>query len=182
MPALALWTPEDGVLGAVAPLALALAVPTALVVDLDPAGPRYPGDASLAKLVANGPRRVDLEPSRTGLAVLRNGGIAAAEAAEVTAALAAGWPHVVFRLPPAAPASAPAPVVEIRPLLPGALWQPRRRAAVHQRAGWRVPPAGPGPVLPRPRAATLHALLTGRRPVPDPWLRAWRPVWSYPWR
>ena len=40
MPALAIWSPEDGVLGAVAPLGLAAAAGTALVVDLDPRGPR----------------------------------------------------------------------------------------------------------------------------------------------
>ena len=52
MPALAIWSPDDGVLGAVAPLALAAAAGTALVVDLDPGGPRYPGEATLGALVA----------------------------------------------------------------------------------------------------------------------------------
>ena len=183
MPALAIWTPEDGALGAVAPLGLAMAVPTALMVDLDPEGPRYPGGGSLAELVAEGPRRADLEPGRRGLAVLRNGGVDPAEAAEVIAALVAGWPHVVLRLPPR-PFShnPPAPLVPVRPLLPGGLWPQPRRPMVHQRAGWGVPPPGPGPQLPRPRPATWHALLSGRRPVADPWLRSWRAVWSFPWR
>src|SRR4030066_639874 len=51
MPALAIWTPEDGVLGALAPLGLAASAGTALVIDLDPLGPRYPGEPSLADLV-----------------------------------------------------------------------------------------------------------------------------------
>ena len=49
MPALAIWSPEDEVLGAVAPLALGAAAGTALVVDLDPDGPQYPGDVSLGE-------------------------------------------------------------------------------------------------------------------------------------
>ena len=86
MPALALWTPEDGLLGALAPLGLALAAGTALVVDLDPLGPHYPGTTSLADLVAEGPRQADLKPAHRGVAVLRNGGVAPAAAAEVVAA------------------------------------------------------------------------------------------------
>ena len=100
MPALSTWTPEDGVLGAVAPLAMAAAAGTALVVDLDPHGPAYPGAVGLAGLVAEGPTRRDLEPARRGVAVLHNGGVEPEDAAEVLAALVAGWPAVVFRLPP----------------------------------------------------------------------------------
>ena len=81
-------------------LALAAAAGTALVVDLDPQGPAYPGNADLAELVAEGPTRRDLEPERSGVAVLRNGGVPEEEAAEVLNALAARWPAVVFRLPP----------------------------------------------------------------------------------
>ena len=74
MPALAVWTPEDGLLGALAPLGLAAAASgSALVVDLDEGGPHYPGEASLADLVRAGSRRADLYPERRGVAVLRNG-------------------------------------------------------------------------------------------------------------
>ena len=66
MPALSTWTPEDGVLGAVAPLAMAAAAGTALVVDLDPHGPAYPGAVGLAGLVSEGPTRLDLEPALAG--------------------------------------------------------------------------------------------------------------------
>jgi len=73
MPAIAIWSPEDEVLGAVAPLALAAAAGTALVVDLDPEGDRYPGEATLASLVAEGPTQEDLTPSQRGVAVVGNG-------------------------------------------------------------------------------------------------------------
>ena len=55
MSALAVWTAYDGLLSATAPLGLAAAAGTALVVDLDPEGPVYPGPASLADLVVEGP-------------------------------------------------------------------------------------------------------------------------------
>ncbi|MDP2622828.1 MAG: hypothetical protein Q8Q29_03405, partial [Actinomycetota bacterium] len=86
VPALAVWTPEDGLLGALAPLGLALAAEDAVVVDLDPLGPRYPGDRSLADLVQDGLRRDDLTPRR-GVGVLRNGGVAPIEAKSVIEAL-----------------------------------------------------------------------------------------------
>jgi hypothetical protein len=183
MPALAIWTPEDGVLGALAPLGLAASAGTALVVDLDPLGPRYPGTSSLAQLVQEGPRRSDLAPSRRGAAVLRNGGVGPGEAAEVVRALVEGWPHVVLRLPcRPAPEAPPAPLVELRPLLPGALYPDGSGAAVYQRTGFRVPPPGPGPMLPVPRPAEVAGLLAGVVEPGARWVRAWRVVWSWPWR
>jgi hypothetical protein len=183
MPALALWTPEDGLLGALAPLGLALAAGTALVVDLDPLGPHYPGSASLAGLVAEGPRRADLSPARRGVAVLRNGGVSPAAAAEVVAALAAGWDRVVLRLPPRpAPLPGGIAVVPVRLLVPGGLFPHDGTPAVYQatRAAQRLP--GPGLRLPRPGPGTVAALLEGRRPAAgDRWVRAWRPVWEAPW-
>ncbi len=183
MPALAMWTPEDGLLGAVAPLGLAAAAGgTALVIDLDPDGPRYPGERSLADLVADEPRRDDLAPVRPGLAVLRNGGIAAPDAGRVVAAMVAGWPYVVLRMPPRPrPSEAPAPVVPVRPLFPTDIFPWDGRPAVYQQTGWRARRPGAGPVLPPPRSGTWAALLAGSRPAPDRWLRALRPVWSFPW-
>ena len=114
MPALAVWTPEDGLAGALVPLGIAAAAPTALFVDLDALGPAYPGSATLARLVADGPRRRDLEPESRGIAVLSNGGIDLADATEVVQALIAGWPRVVLRLPPRPrPETPPAPVVPV---------------------------------------------------------------------
>jgi hypothetical protein len=183
MPALALWTPEDGLLGALAPLALAIAAGTALVVDLDLLGPHYPGPASLADLVAEGPRKADLTPARRGVAVLRNGGVSPAAAAEVVTALVAGWDRVVLRLPPRpAPVTGGIPVVPVRLLVPGGLFPRDQAPAVYQctRAAMRLP--GPGLRLPLPRPGTVAALLAGRRPVAgDRWIRAWHPVWEAPW-
>ena len=183
MPALALWTPEDGLLGALAPLGLALAAGTALVVDLDPIGPNYPGSSSLASLVSEGPRKADLRPGRRGVAVLRNGGVSPAAAAEVVEALVKGWERVVLRLPPRpAPLGSGLPVVPVRLLLPGRLFPFDRSPAVYQatRAAMRLP--GPGVKLPPPGNGTVAALLSGRRPAAgDRWVRAWRPVWEAPW-
>jgi hypothetical protein len=183
MPALAIWTPEDGVLGALAPLGLAIAGGTALVVDLDPLGPRYPGDRSLAELVAEGPRRADLGPARRGVAVLRNGGVSAAAAAEVVSALVAGWEKVVLRLPPRpAPAGEGPPVVGVHLLLPGSLFPRGGGPAVYQSTRAMLPLPGPGWRLPVPAAGTVTGLLRGRLPVAgDRWVRAWRPVWELLW-
>lgn len=180
MPALAIWSPEDAVLGAVAPLALAAAAGTALVVDLDPQGPTYPGSGSLADLVRDQPRRDDLRPPRTGIAVLRNGGIQPDEAEEVLHALAGSWPAVVFRLPfDHAGGDGAVPII---PLVPGSLLRRAPGPAVYQRAAWRTERPGPGVVLPPPGRATLSALLAGRAPIPrDRWVRAWSKVWSHPW-
>jgi hypothetical protein len=180
MPALAVWSPEDAVLGAVAPLALGAAAGTALVVDLDPDGPRYPGETTLSRLVADGPERTDLEPQGSGVAVVRNGGIAPDAALEVLEALIAGWPAVVLRLPPDHAGGDGA--IPVLPLVPGSLLVHRPGPAVYQRSAWRLPAPGPGVVLPRPTASTLSALLHARMPPPgDRWVGAWRRVWEAPW-
>jgi hypothetical protein len=177
MPALAIWSPEDGVLGAVAPLALAAAAGTALVVDLDPAGRRYPGAGTLAGLVADGPRLSDLQPGRRGVAVLANGGIDPEDAQTVLAALVGNWPAVVLRLPPGhAGGSGAIPVV---PLVPGDLFDDYGPGAVYQRSGWRVQAPEGAKVLPRPRRSTISMLLTGVSPPPaDRWIAAWRSLWE----
>lgn len=177
MPALAIWSPEDAVLGAVAPLGLAAAAGTALVVDLDPAGPRYPGSGSLAELVADGPRRSDLGPDRRGVAVLANGGVDPSEARTVVDALVDGWPAVVLRLP--ADHAGGGGAVPIVPLVPGSLFGGYGSEAVFQRAGWRVAAPDGAVVLPRPRRSTIAMLLTGAVPPPgDRWVASWRALWE----
>ncbi len=182
MPAVAIWTPEDGLLGALAPLALAVSAGTCLVVDLDPLGPGYPGSRSLADLVADGPRREDLVPGRSGIAVIRNGGVDAARSTEVVAALVEGWDRVVLRLAPRRPAAVPFPVIPVRLMLPGALFPPVEGPAVYQAtpAGFRMP--GPGIRLPIPSRSTVAALIRGRLPAGrDRWIRAWRRAWEVSW-
>ncbi len=184
MPAvLAMWTPEDGLLGALAPLGLAAAAGTALVIDLDPGGPRYPGPRSLADLVADGPRRADLEPERTGVAVLRNGGIAAQDTGDVVRALIARWPRVVVRLPPRPVAAGGGiPTVVVRLLVPGGLFPGDTRPAVYQSTPHPMQLPGPGIRLPVPSRRTTAALLAGRVPAAgNRWVRAWRKAWEVPW-
>lgn len=180
MPALAIWSPEDEVLGAVAPLALGAAAGTAVVVDVDPSGPRYPGDMTLARLVADGPTKADLSPQRSGVAVIANGGIDAEDAEEVLRALVNGWPAVVLRLP--ADHSGDGGAIPVLPLVPGSMLKRYPGPAVYQRSAWRVRPPQGGVVLPRPRPGTVGALLSGRAPhLGDRWLRAWRRVWDHAW-
>ncbi len=178
MAALATWAPEDETLGAVAPLALACAAGTALVVDLDPRGPIYPG-RTLADLIDEGPTGGELRPQRVGVAVLGNGGVDPENAAEVIGALIEGWPSVVLRLPAARTCGVDVDVVPVLLLSPFV----RRPAgpAVYQRSLWRMDAPGPGLVLPRPAAATIRALTRGVRPGPSRWIRAWADVWELPW-
>lgn len=182
MPALAVWTPEDGLLGALAPLGLALSARSALVVDLDRGGPRYPGDRSLADLVDGGVRRADLEP-RPGVAVLRNGGVAPDRVAEVLSALLEAHPRVVLRLPPRpVPEGIPVPVVPVRLLLPGTVFPVPAVPAVFQATPAPARMPAEGVRLPVPRPGTVAALLVGRRPpAGDRWVRAWSAAWRFPW-
>jgi len=180
MPAVSLWSREDGVLGAVAPLGLAAAAGTALVVDLDQHGPRYPGRTTLASLVSEGPTRRHLSPERRGVAVLGNGGIATADAEEVVRALVEGWPNVVLRL--ASSIDPPLRALKVMPLVPGGLFDEPRGPVVYQASSWRVQPPQRSIVLPRPARRTVGALLAGQTPLPrDRWVRAWRTVWNQPW-
>lgn len=183
MATLSVWTPHDGLLACVAPLGLAAAAGTALMVDLDPDGPAYPGERSLAELVARGPRRVDLSPARSGLAVVRNGGIEPDTNEEVTVileALSAGWPNLVLRLP-SGKLRLPTPgLVPVIPILPGSLTVVWDGPAVRQPTGLAVPRDSLGVTLPRLPRSTLVALLRGRLPR-GRWIRAWRPVWELPW-
>jgi hypothetical protein len=183
VPALATWTPEDGLLGALAPLGLALAAGTALVVDLDPLGPSYPGESSLASLVSAGPRRADLTP-RPGIGVLRNGGVPIDEAAPVVDALVSSHRTVVLRLPPRpAPDGFPHPVVPVRLLVPGGLFTALDGPAVYQATPSWSPMPTPGVRLPVPHRSTVAALLVGRRPAGrDRWVRAWQSAWRLQWR
>jgi hypothetical protein len=182
MPALAIWTPEDGLLGALAPLGLAAAAGTCLVVDLDPAGPHYPGARSLASLVAEGPRREDLSAARRGVAVVRNGGVDPAAATPVLDALVEGWERVVLRLPPRHPPIPSCPVVPVRLSLPGTLFPPGDGPSVYQATPGALRPPGPGIRLPVPNRRTVEGLISGRLPLPgDRWIRAWRRAWEVPW-
>jgi hypothetical protein len=180
MATLAISCDSGGVLGTVAPLALAAASSSVLVVDLDRNGPHYPGGSSLAELVEQSPRLSDLRPSKSGIAVLRNGGIDPSEAGEVVQALVSGWPNVVLRLPRFA-ASGSVPIVPVVPLLPGGMTPACDRPAVYQQMGWHEKAPGPAIVLPTPTRASVRALLEARIPLRSRWVRSWRKVWEHTW-
>ncbi len=178
--ALTIWTQGDGLLSVLAPIGLAAAAGTSLVIDLDPDGPSFGGSVSLAALVRSGPRRDDLRPQASGPAVLANGGIDPGEAETVVRALIEGWPSIVMRSP--CDAGLFAPVVPVYPLLPGSLTPSPDRFCVFQRTGFYAERGAEGIEIPRPSAATVRSLLTGSLPGRSRWVRAWRPVWEHPWR
>lgn len=178
LPLLHVQTNLDGLLSAIAPLGLGAAAGTALVVDTDPDGPAYPGSASLAELLAEGPRRADLTPARAGMAVLRSGGASLADARDLLGVLASGWPAVVVRVPAHQPVDGR--LVPVAPALPGALAQRPSVRHVVQTTGLAPAPRN-GIVLPRPSGRLVRDLLNGVVRPRDRWIRAWRPVWEVVW-
>jgi hypothetical protein len=177
MPVLATWSPRDALLDAIVPLGLACSAGTALVVDLDPTGPRWPGSFTLADLVRRGPTRDELVPARRGPAVLANGGIEADEAAEVVSALTDGWPAVVIRCPPGFPC--PEGAIAILPLLPEPFVLSAEPPVVYQRSHLSPRIEQQPHILPPPSRRTVAALLSSRQPVrSDRWIRALRNVWD----
>jgi len=177
MAVLALWSPVDLMLGVVGPLGAIAAAGTALLIDLDPKGPHYGGPHSLAELVEKGPTREQLEPTRSGPAVLRNGGVSPEDAEEVVTALLERWPKVVLRCAPTQDVSTGA--VALLPLLPAPFTPRVEGAAVYQ----QTPVSRGRPrnthVLPIPRSGTVKALLAGVRPRSrDRWIRSFSQVWE----
>lgn len=175
----------DPVLHGLAPLGLASAQGTALVVDLDDEAPSYPGSTSLAKLVVSQPRLSDLRPLRPGVAVLPNGSVHPREAEDVIEALVAGWPAVVLRFGAAQglpPALLNVPVVPVAPLLPGFLHPSLAGAAVYQSLFPGPPPRLRGVVLPPLGRSHIQGMLTGAALPPRRWVRAWEQVWEASWR
>ncbi len=159
-----------------------MSFPGAVVVDLDPGGPRYQGERSLRDLIEDGVRRPDLTPGE-GVAVLRNGGVGSQGAGRVIEALIEHHPRVVLRLPPRpAPEVSPVPVVPVRLLLPGNWFGEAGGPAVFQATPAFARMTAEGVRLPVPAPGTIAALLTGRRPAKgDRWIKAWRRVWGFSW-
>ena len=174
---LALWSPVDLVLGVVGPLGATTAAGTALLVDLDPNGPRYGGAHSLAELVQKGPTRNQLEPTQSGPAVLRNGGVSPDDAEEVVAALVSKWPNVVLRC---APESDPVgSAVALLPLLPAPFTPQMEGSVVYQMTSLATRQPDGKLALPIPRSSTVKALLAGQRPWRrDRWIRSFNRVWG----
>lgn len=171
-------THGDELLSAIAPLGLAVAAGTAVVVDVDPLGPPYPGERTVAELVEEGPRRSELVPERSGVVAIRSGGASLDQAMRLVGMLAEGWPAVVVRVGEEPVAY---PTIPVMPLWPGWLAPAGSGAAVWQSVAGSGDPPGPGPVLPPPGRGVMTSLLAGRRPPPSRWVRAWRRVWELPW-
>jgi hypothetical protein len=178
-------TEIDSVLSVIAPIGLAAAAPRpALIVDLDPGGPPYPGGRSLAELADDGPTRAELFGGggrRTGIALLRNGGVSLEKAMPVLEALAAEWPALVLRVPLSMPVGLRWPIIPLVPLFSGFLTPWEDRAAVWQSTGTGVPAPGPGPVLPPLKRQSLLGLMAFRVEPRGPWVSAWRRIWELPW-
>lgn len=175
----------DPVLHALAPLGLAAARGTALVVDLDEESPAYPGSTSLADLVDSQPRLADLRPRRAGVAVLPNGSVSPPQTAEVVEALVAGWPAVVLRLGPSLDlpeAFSETPVVPVTPLLPGFLFPPVAGPAAYQTISHGPPPQVRGILLPLLGRSHIHRMLGGMGYPPRRWVHAWTRAWNLSWR
>jgi hypothetical protein len=177
MSVLALWSPVDLMLGVVGPLGATTAAGTALLVDLDPNGPHYGGPHSLADLVSRGPTRSQLEPTRSGPAVLRNGGVSPEAAEEVVAALVQRWPNVVLRC--ASSTRMDAGGIALVPLLPKPYTPMVEGPVVYQRTHLSHETPKDQHVLPVPRTATIKALLAGAQPrSSDRWIRALARMWD----
>jgi hypothetical protein len=163
---------HDPVLHRIAPFGLAASAGTCLVVDLDPNAAPLPG-ATLTDLLRDGATSAHLRAGRSGVAVIANGGISEPEVEGLLDALTAGWPAVVFRVPPAEQSI---PVLALDP--------PELRPARAFRAVWQAAVRGsraPGVVLPPLRRSAVRALCKGTVEPRSSWVRAWREVWESSW-
>ncbi len=175
MPAsvISIGCPGDWVLHRIGPLALGAAAPPAVVVDLDGSSPPLPGSLSLADLVVDGVHSRYLNPPKSGVAVLPNGGVTRDQAAEVIAALASSWPAVVLR--------EALPETQIIPLVVGMPLVTPSRPAIYQPSGRMLAPPGPGLLLPSLSRSVASSLIRGTLPLRQRWIRAWAAVWEAKW-
>ena len=177
MPVLATWTPADAALDVLVPLGLAVSAGTCVVVDLDPGGPSLGAGPTLAELVRHGPERRHLDPPRSGVGYLANGGVEAEEATDVVRAIVDRWPAAVLRCDPRG--ARPEGAIALAALLPEPLTSVHRPPVVYQRCGFSPRRAPQGLILPPAPRRTIELLLSGRRPRrSDRWIRALRTVWG----
>lgn len=167
----------DPVMSVIAPVGLASAAGTALLVDLG-AQLGAAGTRTLADLVGEGPRLDELSPGRTGVAVIRAGHVDAVECFDLIARLSSRWPAVVVRV---VDGTWGGPVVPVCPLYPGWLAPDSGEPSVWQAFPWSTRPPGPGPVLPNLRPTETRRMLAGGLPSRGRWLKTWERVWGLPW-
>jgi hypothetical protein len=154
-------------------------VGTALIVDLVANATVAGFGRTVRDIAVDGPRLSELSPGRRGVAVVRGGGLEAAELLGVVDTLSGRWPAVVVRV---GAGEWPFPTVPVVPLFPGVLtpvslrpggvWQPVRGGAE---------PPGPGPVLPRLGSLQIRRILAGHLPRRSRWVTAWKQIWEMPW-
>lgn len=156
---------SDPILHVVAPLSLAAAMGTALVVDCD-AGSGWPFPVgSLGDLAVAGPTADDLHPARAGIAVLGGSASSGHQLNELLAALRESWPAVVIRAQ-----LDEVDVIRVDPALP---WRSPGHVTVDVGFG-RTSQAS----IPRPPSRLLRRLLAGQVDPRWRWFRHWRPVWE----
>lgn len=177
MPVVATWCPADAALDMLLPLGLAVSAGTCIVIDLDPNGSRVGDRPTLAELVGEGAERRHLEPSRTGVGYLANGGVDAMDAAPIISAIVERWPAAVLKCDPRS--TRPAGSIASASLLPEPHTRVLRAPVVYQRCGFSPRTAPNGIVLPPIRRRTAELLLSGRAPRrSDRWIRSLRSVWG----
>jgi hypothetical protein len=164
---------QDPILHHIAPLGLAAGAGRCLVIDLDRSSPGY-SKRTLAELVGDGIRSADLE-TRSGVAVLGNGGVSFTDAAPTIDRLLTVWGRVVFR---DGGDSQPFRVLQIEPLLPDP-FPPDLADVVQATAPGQT--AGGRPLLPPLRRHQIRAMLAGTIEPRWRWTRAWHAVWSTAW-
>jgi len=163
----------DPVLHRIAPFGLAASTGTALIIDLDPTAAPLPGP-TLADLAVDGLTSDHLRTSRSGVAVVANGGVTEADARDLIGHLVSGWPAVVFRVPPESASSIP-----ILPLDP-----PEIRPVRALRAVWQSSVPGskaPGLVLPPLSRAAVRRMCRGQIEPRHRWVKAWAEIWEPSW-
>lgn len=153
---------SDRLLAVLAPLALAASRGTALIVDRwpDAGWPFAVGD--LGQLAADGPTAEQLEPRRTGVAIL-GGPADDARVDRLLDALAGHWPAVVVRADPWTTGSA----VSVEPALP---WGTTGDVSVST--------ALASGVIPKPSQRLIRHILRGRLDDRWRWFQHWRPLWE----
>lgn len=172
---LGLFSP-DPILSVVGPVGLAASRGTALVVDL---ASEVRAGRTLKAMAEDGPTRAELSPGRSGIAMIRGGGVDNQTAQELISELAGRWPALVVRV---SDFEWPLPMVTAIPLYPGHLLPPPRVShCVWQPVGTGATPPGPGPVLPRLAGGTIRRILSGGLPRSSRWVKAWAPIWEMPW-
>ena len=177
MSVVALWSPSDLLTSVLTPIALASTRTSSIVVDLDPAGPRYGGEFTLADLVRDGPTRSQLEARERTVAVLANGGIDVQDATDVVEALIDRWPNVVLRCDPSRPP--PMSAIPIVPLLPAPLAPQVNRSSVFQSLGFSVRAPQGALVLPRPSRSAVESLIGLRSGLGrSRWMTSVARLWS----